>query len=402
MYSLLKNGLAVDDLHARLQKVADARVGSPDLTRPSLSFKSNATEPESALQEGALLREAACHRGLVSDGARPIYSVEEMAQIRAAPLERYKDVLAWLTEEPDFESEDGPMALSGILQEQWDRWWCFRKSQWISRGLGDSEAGERAFCEADKSRAIEGEVRWASSPRFNNFSQTRWRLFMPRERLRPLGDDTFATYSNDVRIRVAPYLFKKPMQLKKDPQKQTAWTNWLEYLSYELRSLESWTAAADALESRYQRSTKKLGDALPSVALEIERFLYGSAFGPPDLQQGFPPASEDSEQTDPTATRLRLNASQDAIRSFLEKTEKYTERRRRAFYQGRRVKWIVKEARLMEVEMAQQSRAGTKRKRKQEEDAAESQQQPPNKIAAPDAPRRSTRLSARRDKSSNV
>lgn len=143
--------------------------------------------------------------------------------------------MPWLTEEPDFESEDGPRALSGILQEQWDRWWCCRKSQWISRGLGDSEAGERAFCEADKSRAMEGEVRWASSPRFNNFSQTRWRLFMPRERLRPLGDDTFATYSNDVRIRVAPYLFKKPMQLKKDPQKQTAWTNWLEYLSYELR-----------------------------------------------------------------------------------------------------------------------------------------------------------------------
>lgn len=66
------------------------------------------------------------------------------------------------------------------------------------------------------------------------------------------------------------------------------------------------------------------------------------------------------------------------------------------------MKWIVKEARLMEVEMAQQSSAGTKRKRKHEEDAAESQQQPPNKIAAPDAPRRSTRLSARRDKSSNV
>lgn len=205
--------------------------------------------------------------------------------------------MPWLTEEPDFESEDGPRALSGILQEQWDRWWCCRKSQWISRGLGDSEAGERAFCEADKSRAMEGEVRWASSPRFNNFSQTRWRLFMPRERLRPLGDDTFATYSNDVRIRVAPYLFKKPMQLKKDPQKQTAWTNWLEYLSYELRSLESWTAAADALESRYQKSTKKLGDALPSLVLEFERFLYGSAFGPPDFQQGFPPASEDSEQT---------------------------------------------------------------------------------------------------------
>lgn len=87
MYSLLENGLAVDDLHARLQKVADARVGSPDLTRPSLSFKSNATDTESSLEEGALLREAACYRGLVSDGARPIYSVEETSQIRAAPLE---------------------------------------------------------------------------------------------------------------------------------------------------------------------------------------------------------------------------------------------------------------------------------------------------------------------------
>lgn len=345
------------------------------------------------------MHEAASHRGLVRDGARPVCSIDEMAQIRAAPLARYKDVLPWLTREPDSEAEQGPRELTSLFEIQWNQWWCFRKSQWDSRGLADSEAGERAFVEADKSRAIDaGEVRQAARPDFKECSHFSWRS-MPWQKLRPIKDETFATHSNAAKNRIAPYQFKKPMQLKKDPQKQTVWTNWLEYLNYELRWLESWTTAADALESKYQESTQKLRAALLP---EGDDGVDGAVSGPSASQQDFPAASKNSERMELAAARVRLNASQDAIRSFLRKTDKYTTRRSRAFYQAHRVKWVVKEARLMEVEMAQQNRAGTKRKRKQEEDAVESQQQPPNKIAAPDAPRRSTRLSARRDKSSNV
>lgn len=111
------------------------------------------------------------------------------------------------------------------------------------------------------------------------------------ERSRAIKDETFATYSKAAKNRIAPYQFKKPMQLKKDPQKQTAWTNWLEYLNYELRWLESWTTAADALESKYQESTKKLRDALLP---EGDDDADGAVSGPSASQQGFPVVSRSS------------------------------------------------------------------------------------------------------------
>jgi hypothetical protein len=41
--------------------------------------------PSCPPKRGVVMHEAACHRGLVRDGARPMCSIEEMAQIRAVP-----------------------------------------------------------------------------------------------------------------------------------------------------------------------------------------------------------------------------------------------------------------------------------------------------------------------------
>lgn len=100
----------------------------------------------------------------------------------------------------------------------------------------------------------------------------RW--FCPFPSMRPFSDSgnicqnpgnrhrhsrvVFASYCHDVNLRLAPHQFRPRPQLRKDPQKQTRWTDWLEYLNFELRCLEVLTAAADSSEPKYYECMRLL------------------------------------------------------------------------------------------------------------------------------------------------
>lgn len=142
--------------------------------------------------------------------------------------------LSWLSDTPDSETRIGE--LKTVFSTQFMRW-DFRRSQWDRRGLGDSEAGLSAFLEASRRRYEgAGAKAMVSAPSFDETIQRQWqRMPASRQEPPPPEGQTFAAYSDAVKIRLAPHHFTPSLQLRKDPQKQTAWTDWLEYLSFELR-----------------------------------------------------------------------------------------------------------------------------------------------------------------------
>lgn len=98
------------------------------------------------------------------------------------------------------------------------RWWDFRKSQWDSRGLGNSEEGLSVFLEVSR-RKYEGisAKAMASVSSFDETIRRQWQQMLASRELPKC--QTFSVYSNAVKIRLASYHFAPPLQLKKYPQK---------------------------------------------------------------------------------------------------------------------------------------------------------------------------------------
>jgi hypothetical protein len=96
------------------------------------------------------------------------------------------------------------------------RWWDFRKSQWDSRGLGNSEMGLSAFLEASK-RKYEGMGAKAmvSAPSFEETIRRQWQQMPASQELPEV--QTFSAYSKAIKIRLASYRFTLPLQLKGHP-----------------------------------------------------------------------------------------------------------------------------------------------------------------------------------------
>ncbi len=352
--------LRTDDLYARLEKVASRQDGSPDPEpSPSPSESIASTQPPATFQEV----EVSCRQELIQSGGRPVCSIQELSHILAAPTVGYEAVLPWLSDDPD--SETGTGDLKTVFTRQLSRWWEFRKSQWDSRGLGDSEAGFSAFLEAEKRKHLAiGDKRWVSNPSFDETMRRVWQ-HMPTSRQLPEGQ-TFSAHSNAVKIRLAPHHFTKPLQLRKDPQKQTVWTDWLEYLSFELRCLEKLTAIAESLEPECHQSMKRLLRAKqPNGNNAASR---SAAFLSTKPRQHFPGGKGVNIAKELAAARADRDASQKSIDDFIRETRAYMQKRRDVFYQKHRVDWVIKEARLVENDMSPQSNGPKIKKRKQRDE----------------------------------
>ncbi|KAL7926516.1 hypothetical protein ACQKWADRAFT_142096 [Trichoderma austrokoningii] len=364
--------LELDELQARLENVASTRRGSRQRSDSIAS-----TPPLITVQD----LEIASRRGLIEDGGCPACSVQELSHILAAPMARYKAVQSWLSDEPD--TETGAGELKTVFSRQFMRWWNFRKSQWDIRGLGNSEVGFSAFLEASK-RKYEGMGAKAmvAAPSFDETIQRQWQ-YMPASQPVSSGQ-TFSAYSDAVKKRLAPYRFIPPPQLKDHPQKQTAWTDWLEYLSFELGCLETLTLAAEPIDSEFHQSMRRLRRARrPNGNDPTQRPLGG---------KGATMAKELA------AAQADRGASQKSIDNFIRETGAYTRARRAAFYQRHRVEWAIKEARLMESERSLQRDTAKSKKRKQRDEApSESQAKRTTQRAGSENashPRRSTLRSA--------
>ncbi|CAO1605261.1 hypothetical protein XANCAGTX0491_008783 [Xanthoria calcicola] len=361
----LRLPLGIDDLQVRLQHVANTRDGSSDLAPSRLQSESIVSTPPPIPVKDL---EISSRHELIQDGGRAVCSTEELSDILAAPMARYEELLPWLSDETD--SETGAAEIKTVFSRQFMCWWNFRKSQWVSRGLADTEEGFRAFLESSK-RKYEGmgAKEMVSEPSFDETIRRQWQQ-MPASQAPE--SQTFSAYHKAVKIRLAPYHFTPSLQLRKNPQKQAPWTDWLEYLSFELRYLEILTLSADSLEAEFDQSIRRLlrtrqpngNHAVTSSAGSDSTHSRQRRLG----AKGVNMAKELAEaQADRDATRISID-------NFVRETRPYTRARRAAFSQRHRVGWVIKEARRMETEMSLKSSSAKSKKRKQgDEDPSESQ-----------------------------
>jgi hypothetical protein len=331
--------------------------GSPSIEHPSSWPNSIASSP--APDEVNDL-EVSSRQELIRDGAHPVCPIEELSDVLGAPVDKFKLVQTWLTDFPD--SRTGAGELKTVFSRQFRRWWQFRKSQWDSRGMADSATGFSAFLEACRRRYECSSGRAiVSEPSFNETIHRQWQG-MQASLQEPIEGQTFAQYHNTFKIRLAPYCFTPSLQLRKDPQKQNAWTDWLEYLSFEVAYLERLNAVAESLEPDYLQSVRKVQSAdeadrnsaaITSATSDSTHVRYRAV----GEQRGNIPKGSAAGQPD-------YDASQKSIWNFVRETKACSRARRQALYQRHRVDWVVREARLMETDVFAQKNLGKGKKRK--------------------------------------
>ena len=233
------------------------------------------------------------------------------------------------------------------------RWWSFRKSQWSNRGFGDSEEGLSAFLEASRRRYERmGAKAMVSAPSFDETIRRQWQR-MPASLQQP-DVQAFSAYRDVVKIRLAAHHFTQPLQLKRNPHQQTVWANWLEYLSYEQWCLEMLTATVESLEQQYHQSWTRL---LRAMELNSNNAASSSAAsGSTQSRQRRPGAKTVNLAKELEAAQAARDASNKTIYEFIRETKPYTLVQTAAYYQRHRVDWVIKEARLIETEMFQESK----------------------------------------------
>ncbi|KAM3563291.1 hypothetical protein MY1884_001336 [Beauveria asiatica] len=388
--ALLRIEHQVDELHERLANLADQPHDSTTFEPRRLTTES----PSPPLRVPHKSLEDACYDGLIEAGCRPVCSIQERNHITAEPATRYHPVISWLTDDADTATR--ARQVRSVFSRQFRQWWFFRKSQWVNRGFDESEEELSVYLESHRRIAVDsGNERWTHASDFEYVERAIWKD-LPKARQLPDGQ-SFSAYRAAVEFRLKPYGFKRRLQLRKNPHQQDAWTNWLEYLSFEKWILEHSTATADSLDSAFLSSWRLL--AARDVEI-IERQHSNAMAGRPDR-----------------ATKAEQDANETAIHDFIQQTKLYKETRAAVYYQRHRVKWAVREARLLESEIAKQAKAAersrlekrseTRNRRDEENDQVNSNSQlkkpkrgsrgegltpSPTDVASATAPRRSARL----------
>ncbi|KAL8906415.1 MAG: hypothetical protein Q9207_002039 [Kuettlingeria erythrocarpa] len=350
----------IDELLARLTSVADKQDGSqsPDrglLPSPAKSFESTESTPPPTVMQPKDFEVSSYHE-LTEDGGRPVCSIPHISHLLTTPTASYEAVLPWLSDHLDAQVRQEE--IKTVFSRQFTRWWDFRKSQWNNRGIGDSEEGFSTFLEASRNRwRRTGAHAMVSASSFEETIRRQWQQ-KPASRQLPNGQG-FSAYSEAVRRRLRSHHFTRPLQLKKNPQQQTTWTNWLEYLNFEQWRSEALTAVAESMGEETHQPWKRL--------LEASRYPSRAAMGSGGTSATGSSAVSGSTQTrwqhsgartddltkELEATRADLNATNKMIDDFIRDTASYRLAETAAYYQRLRVKWAVEEARLMEIEMSQ-------------------------------------------------
>ena len=342
--------IKVDELHTRLTELAAKQDNSPnsELSRSPPPESTRITPPPTS--HPFELQISSFHR-LVEDGCRPVCSIQELLHILDEPQTSYKAVLSWLSDDPD--SDDFLGGIKTVFSTQFDRWWNFRKSQWENRGLEDSE-GVSAYLKACRRQyeVIDDFKATISAPSFDETNRRLWQFMAPSRQL-PSGQ-AFSAYGDAVQIRLASHRFARPLHLKENPQQQSAWTNWLEYLNYEQWHLERLNAAVESRALRYDQSWKRLLTATEWDSNHAPKSSVTSGSLP--TRQGCPGAETDNRGKELRAAQADRDALKKMVDDFVRETTPYTHFQRAACYQRHRVEWIVREAHLMENEMSQSSK----------------------------------------------
>jgi hypothetical protein len=179
-----------------------------------------------------LLRcEKACYEELVRVGAQPVTTVEALKASNFESMPTYEAKLPWHASAAV--SDD--LEYTTVFQKQIARWWHFQKSQWHYRDIVDDEEGLVAFQESRKriDTIIRDDIDTAD-PSYDAALRVMWTSVNDFPFIAEA--DALVGRQHTVKKDVAAYKFKHLPDLKQDPQEQSQWANWLEYLSFELVS----------------------------------------------------------------------------------------------------------------------------------------------------------------------
>ncbi|KAF1994017.1 hypothetical protein P154DRAFT_448666, partial [Amniculicola lignicola CBS 123094] len=324
----------MDALLARLTSIEGGQDSSPGLgclrSPPETSESSRSTVPPDPDEE--YLYEDLSYHELIQDGGRPVCPIEVLLHILTEPAASYEPVLPWLSD-PDSASRKWG-EIQTVFSRQLDRWWDFRKWQWDNRGTADGDGGFSAFLAAERRMCERRRIEVSDS----SYEEIARRMWQWKPELRLLSDDQgFPAYKEAVKRRLALHNFNQPLQLMKDPRKQTEWTTWLEYLNFEQWWLERHVAAAEARERQYHQAWKRLLNAALGSSRIRQRGENTVALG---------------KQL--AAAQVDLDTAMKAINGFIRDTEPYRDAEITIYHQKNRVQWILKEARVIEAEVSQQ------------------------------------------------
>ncbi|KAG6003510.1 hypothetical protein E4U21_002001 [Claviceps maximensis] len=344
-----------DDLAARLATIAQNQENGVAPAPAALFFSGESMPTE------AMASYIACRQEIIRGGCRPVCSVEELFYLRKNALARCEKIIPWLDADPHPLNRINQII--AVLDDQFDRWWEFRKSQWVNRGDLDAELGFPYYLEA-LGRKTPSER--THSPRHTFQMRHIWR----RE---PAGrqvsdDDDENAYQEAVARRLAPYRFSRAWQFKEDPLQQSPWTTWLEYVSFEKWHLEELLASAESLEEQHIDAWNTMVKAAPQPSME-ETYGWGGERGgignsssgasPRMIKTSTSPSPEPSEKEtrltkELESVRMKLAETTQALEDFIRDATPYVKKQKQIFYQRKRVEWAVKEARLFDAELAQQ------------------------------------------------
>lgn len=305
-----------DELASRLADLAGRQEDSRLAREPSL------TPPPDG--DALLLRlEIPSRAELIRQGGRPACSVAELPEDGRS----CDAVLPWLTDDPG--TNIAMVQKSTVFSRQLFRWFDFRKSQLVNRAHNIQD-GFPAFLSAKRAmyEGVDEQDRLLGST-FNETTQNHWQGISARQHLP--GDQPFSSYKDQLRNRLKQHAFARPIRLHDDPRRQDNWTTWLEYLNFEEWHLEQLTARAVAEEPQFHKSWNLLSETSHRCGPEVG----GLAIQPKTNKTG-------------------RAASNKASLEFIKETIPYKNALTATRYQRLRVKWIIKEARLLEGELSEQ------------------------------------------------
>jgi hypothetical protein len=378
----------MDALLTRLTSIQSGQDDSSELRRsPPSREASESTIPPSS-DDGYLLEDLSYHE-LVQDGGRPVCAIEALLHAPHDPTASYESILPWLS---DSDSTNRNGEIQTVFSRQLDRWWDFRKWQWGNRNIAEGDGGFSAFLAAEQRMSKRMQIEVSNG----SLEQTALRLWRQKPELRLLSDDHgFPAYRKAVKRRLAPYKFSRPLQLTKNPRKQTEWSTWLEYLNFEQWWLERHTTAREPHERPYNQAWKRLFEAVPSLpqersGLNSTKGNYNSqslacavpASGPLRIRQPCQNMKTVALTEQLASAQDELATAKKIISDFMRDTAHYRRAETAINSQKHRVQWVLKEARVMEAEAMRQretaknnlrSDAGESKKRRYSDDVNTSQ-----------------------------
>ncbi|CAM1501499.1 Fc.00g034830.m01.CDS01 [Cosmosporella sp. VM-42] len=278
--------LDLGQLDARLLAISTEGNSSSLQTHPRAIERSRSpTEP---IDEEAEVRhdEAKAYHDLLSDGGRPLYTIDLLEQVLSNPDE-YRDMLRPWRFTPRF-SEPWP-ELRQVFRSQFKRWEAFRKWQRDNRGLeDDDDGGFPAYVERQK---LKGEqeiprtayIEWLAGIEADPSSLKRaWdrqqrRREWQRDHYRERGCDNFDEYAKAVKNRLEQHHFTQPFHLEEDPKQQDALTTWTEYLNFEYWWLDRYTRSFERLKPAHDQAWAELVDSKVLVPDETQESVRTDA-----------------------------------------------------------------------------------------------------------------------------